>query len=166
MEVFLNRIPVCKDKAYVIDAGTIHSVRAGVVLAEIQESSNLTYQLYDYARVDKHGKTRELHIEKALQVMNFCASPVPCQPMREFHYQSGCARTLLSRCKHFQVERVLLNTKERQSLAELKTANDSFRVLLCIDGGGRSKTINICRIMINRKCERRGVMYHYERVII
>ena len=136
LEGFLNRVPVCKDEVFFIEAGTIHAIGAGVVLAEIQESSNLTYRLYDYDRVDKHGRPRELHIEKALQVMNFRASPVPCQPMRVFHYQSGCARELLARCKYFRVERVLLNTEECQSLAKLKTTNESFRVLLCIDGVG------------------------------
>ena len=63
----LNHIPVHKDDLFYVEAGTVHAIGAGVLLAEIQENSNITYRLYDYDRIDRDGKKRELHVEKALR---------------------------------------------------------------------------------------------------
>ena len=63
-----------------------HLIGAGVLIAEIQESSNLTYRMYDYNRVDKNGNPRELHIEKSLDVANLKGSAEPRQPMRAVSY--------------------------------------------------------------------------------
>ena len=136
IENYLNRIPVHKDDLFLVEAGTVHAIGAGVLVAEIQENSNLTYRLYDYNRVDKNGKRRELHIEKALQVMKLSSSVIPRQPMRVLRYKKGCASELLTRCKYFQVERLLLNTEIYRNLPDYKTESNSFHALLCIDGCG------------------------------
>ena len=62
---YLQQVPVRKDDLFFIEAGTIHAIGAGTLVAEIQENSNLTYRLYDYDRTGKDGKKRELHIDKA-----------------------------------------------------------------------------------------------------
>ena len=67
----LNFFPVKPGDAFLIEAGTIHAIGKGVRLIEIQQNSNLTYRLYDYKRKDKFGNERELHIDKALKVINF-----------------------------------------------------------------------------------------------
>lgn len=67
----LNFYHVKPGDTYVIDPGTIHAIGKGVRLIEIQQNSNLTYRLFDYNRVDKFGNPRELHIEKALKVINY-----------------------------------------------------------------------------------------------
>ncbi len=131
----LNRVPVKKGDLFYIEAGTVHAIGAGCLIAEIQESSNLTYRLYDYDRVDKKGNKRELHVEKALEVINYQHSNEPRQPIRVLRYQNGVARELLARCKYFQVERVLLNTESRK-IPEIQTADNSFHVLLITDGCG------------------------------
>ncbi|MBR4909246.1 MAG: class I mannose-6-phosphate isomerase [Acidaminococcaceae bacterium] len=136
IENYLNHVAVHKDDVFYIEAGTVHAIGAGVVLAEIQESSNLTYRLYDYERTDKNGKPRDLHMEKALRVMNKVSSAVPRQPMRVLKYAKGCAGELLMRCKYFQVERLLINTEIYRGLTEYKTESNSFHALLCIDGCG------------------------------
>lgn len=66
----LNFFQVKKGESYFIESGTIHAIGKGVTLIEIQQNSNLTYRLYDYNRVGNDGKPRELHIEKALKVVN------------------------------------------------------------------------------------------------
>lgn len=66
---YLNHVPVKKNDLFFIEPGTVHAIGAGVLLAEVQESSNLTYRLYDYERVGKDGKKRPLHISKALDVL-------------------------------------------------------------------------------------------------
>ena len=134
IENYLNYVPVQKDDVFFVDAGTVHAVGAGVILAEIQESSNLTYRLYDYGRVGRDGKPRELRVEKALQVMNMQSSALPRQPMRLLRYRKGCASELLLRCKYFQVERLLLNTDIHRLPADYKTESNTFHVLLCIEG--------------------------------
>ena len=64
----LNFIPVKPGEWYFIEAGTVHAIGKGVVIAEIQQNSNLTYRLYDYGRVGADGKPRELHVEKGVKV--------------------------------------------------------------------------------------------------
>ena len=66
----LQKIKVHKGDVFYIPSGTVHGIGAGVLIAEIQESSNVTYRVYDYDRLDKNGKKRELHFDKAVQVMN------------------------------------------------------------------------------------------------
>ena len=133
---YLNRVPVQRNDVFLVEAGTVHAIGAGIIMAEIQESSNLTYRLYDYGRVDRNGKQRELHVEKALQVMNMHSSAPPRQPMRVLRYKRGCACELLTRCKYFQVERLLLNTDIYGLSLDYKTGSNSFQVLLCTEGRG------------------------------
>ena len=67
----LNFFKVKPGDTFVINPGTIHAIGKGVRLIEIQQNSNLTYRLYDYNRVDKNGQPRELHIAKALEVIDY-----------------------------------------------------------------------------------------------
>ena len=136
VERLLNYVPIRRDDLFYIEAGTVHAIGAGALVAEIQESSNITYRLYDYDRVGKDGKRRPLHIDKALEVANLSSSASPRQPMRVLKYRTGCARELLTRCKYFQVERLLLNTEVQRSLVDFKTEANSFHALLCVDGCG------------------------------
>ena len=82
VEKYLQKIKIQKDDVFLIEAGTVHAIGAGALIAEIQENSNLTYRLYDYNRLDKNGKRRELHIKKALEVANLKGSAEPRQPLR------------------------------------------------------------------------------------
>ncbi|MCM1232796.1 MAG: class I mannose-6-phosphate isomerase [Ruminococcus flavefaciens] len=133
---YLNHIPIHKGDLFYIEAGTVHAIGAGALIAEIQESSNLTYRLYDYERVDKDGKKRPLHIDKALEVANLQSSITPRQPMRVLKYKNGCAGELITRCKYFQVERMLLNTEVQRELVDFQTGFNSFHALLCVEGCG------------------------------
>lgn len=135
VEKMLNHVKIHKNDLFYIEAGTVHAIGAGALIAEIQESSNLTYRLYDYNRTDKEGNPRPLHIDKALEVANLKSSATPRQPMRVLKYRSGCASELLTRCKYFQVERLLLNTEGRH-LPEFKTGANSFHAFLVVDGCG------------------------------
>ena len=132
---YLNHVPVHKNDVFYIESGMVHAIGAGCLIAEIQESSNVTYRLYDYGRIDKMGQTRPLHVDRALEVAKLTSSAAPRQPMRVLKYRNGSASELLTRCKYFQVERVLLNTEDR-TLAEFRTGSNSFHALLCVDGCG------------------------------
>lgn len=134
IEKYLQYVSVHKGDVFFIEAGTVHAIGGGILLAEIQESSNLTYRFYDYNRTDRTGRKRELHIEKALAVANLGSSNEPRQPIRKLQYKPGYASELIGRCKYFEVERVLINTERVRNMASLKADAESFVVLLCIDG--------------------------------
>lgn len=136
IEKYVQKIPANKDDVFFIEPGTVHAIGAGALIAEIQENSNITYRLYDYHRVDKDGRARELHVEKALEVANLKSSASPRQPMRVLKYRKGYATELLGRCKYFQVERMLMNTERHRQMADLQTGSNSFVVLLCTEGCG------------------------------
>ncbi len=136
IENYLQKVNVHKNDVFLVTPGTVHAIGAGALIAEIQESSNLTYRLYDYNRTDKNGKKRELHIDKALQVANLQSSGTPRQPMRVLKYKPGYASELLCRCKYFQVERLLINTERLRRMYRFHTENNSFVVFVCIDGCG------------------------------
>lgn len=136
VEKYLQKVSIRKDDVFYIEAGTVHAIGEGALIAEVQESSNLTYRLFDYNRIDKNGRTRELHIDKALDVVNLKSSAEPRQPMRVLKYKEGCATELLCRCKYFQTERMLVNTERCRKMVDFQTQSNSFQVLLCVDGCG------------------------------
>lgn len=136
LEKYLQKVNVKKDDLFFIESGTIHAIGAGALVAEIQESSNLTYRLYDYDRVDKNGNKRELHVDKALEVAKLDSSDEPKQPLRVLKYKPGCASELLCRCEYFEVFRMLINTERSRGLVDYKSDASSFRTLLCVDGCG------------------------------
>jgi len=136
VERYLQKVPVKKDDVFFVEPGIIHAIGAGVLVAEIQENSNLTYRLYDYDRVDKYGNKRTLHIDKAMDVANFSAGVAPKQSMRVLRYRKGCATELLGRCKYFEVYRMLLNTTGTENMLDYRSDERSFRTLLVLDGSG------------------------------
>lgn len=99
LDSYINYVEVKKGDLFFIPAGTVHCICSGVVVAELQESSDITYRLYDYNRKDKNGKLRELHIDKALAVLDkkaetassldeikceyFTCTPVKCEERSE-----------------------------------------------------------------------------------
>ena len=133
---YLQRVKIKQDDVFYLEPGTIHALGAGALVAEVQESSNLTYRLYDYGRVDKAGNRRPLHIEKALAVAELKGQAAPTQPMRVLQYRRGCASELLCRCRYFEVHRLLINTERCRQLIEYRADSASFRVLLCTSGCG------------------------------
>jgi mannose-6-phosphate isomerase len=81
-----------------LPAGTVHAVGGGVLFAEIQETSDATFRLFDWNRVDAHGKTRQLHIEESFQAIHWERGPV--QPVRA----TGQPRASLVRCDEFALD--------------------------------------------------------------
>ena len=134
VERYLQRVRTQKDDVFAIEPGTVHAIGAGTLVAEVQESSNITYRLFDYHRRDKKGNLRRLQIDSGLEVASLKSSIQPRQPIRVLNYRPGVASELLFRCKHFQVERLLINTERIRRMADYRTDEASFKVLLCIGG--------------------------------
>ena len=84
MEPLLHRVKVRRGDVCYIPSGCIHSIGAGIVLYEIQQSSDLTYRFYDWDRTDANGNRRELHLKKALDVANLKTSRRPVHVERSW----------------------------------------------------------------------------------
>ncbi len=101
----LRRVPVAAGDAFYLPAGTLHAIGAGIQLFETQQTSDLTYRIFDWNRVGADGKPRELHVEKAADVLDFHArGQIAIQPLQ--HTEDGIERTLLIADRRFLVERL------------------------------------------------------------
>ena len=121
----LNFYPVKKGECYFIPSETVHAIARGCLIAEIQQNSNLTYRVYDYGRVDKNGKGRELHIEKAITVSNLNVFE-----NNSLHIKTNIGE-ILGVSKYFTVTKIDLDGEKRLSV-DAKT----FRHLLFVSGEG------------------------------
>lgn len=83
LESLLHVIPAKAGDCIFIPAGTVHALGAGLLIAEIQQASDCTFRLYDWSRVDAEGKSRELHIEQGLEVIDFERGPVTLSQRKE-----------------------------------------------------------------------------------
>lgn len=137
LDKHLQKVKVHKGDVYYVPAGTVHGLGEGILLVEVQESSNVTYRVYDYNRIDKDGKKRELHFDKAVQVMDMNSAPDVKQIPRMVRFFPGGSRELLCRCKYFEVERIQITKRYSFSVTGL-----SFQVLVCLDGYGKIETMD------------------------
>ena len=120
----LNAVPVQKGDVLFIEAGTIHAIGKGIVIAEIQQNSNVTYRVYDFGRVGKDGKKRELHIDKAVEVTN----RVPISR------KNTCYPHIAS-CDYFTVDCLNMDGKLMSSMKG-SVGEESFASILIMEGEG------------------------------
>ncbi|MCU0507911.1 MAG: class I mannose-6-phosphate isomerase [Anaerolineae bacterium] len=107
-EPLLHRLPVKPGDHLCVPAGAVHAIMDGLLIAEIQQNSNTTYRVFDWNRVGADGRPRALHIDKALDVIDFSiVEPQVCLP-EPLSGADGCARFLLCRNRYFVTERVEL----------------------------------------------------------
>lgn len=129
VEEQLNFVDVKKGDVFFIPSGLVHAIGAGILLAEIQQNSNITYRVYDYNRIGKDGKPRELHIEDALNVIvNRTAFEI-----EKMRFSTNAKNpNLLASCEYFNVEKFFVDAPIQFS------ANvESFNSILCLDGNGK-----------------------------
>ena len=126
----LNYVDVHKGDVFFIPAGCVHAIGGGILIAEIQQSSNITYRVYDYDR------GRELHIKKALDVIELRTQ----NEIDKIRY--SCAdridKDLLADCDIFRVEK-----KSSENCKAIEGSCDKFRHLLVISGNGRVGELNV-----------------------
>lgn len=127
-----NNAPVHKGDVFFIEAGTLHAIGKGILIAEIQQNSNTTYRIYDYGRVGNDGKPRQLHVEKAVEVTELTPPKYPTKAMGEEEKHSGYTKTLLSKCEYFDVNKLVISGK-----AGLCAGEESFNSILVLSGEGK-----------------------------
>ena len=123
-----NSVPVKKGDVFFIEAGTLHAIGKGILIAEIQQNSNTTCRIYDYGRVGADGKPRQLHIDKAVDVTNLC--PAKPYPQSEPVDMGGWTKKRLAKCEYFTVDVINVDTS-----AALEADKSSFVNILVLDGG-------------------------------
>lgn len=124
VETLMTRFKVSHGFSIFVGAGAVHAIGAGVVLAEIQQNSDLTYRIYDWGRVEAHGKPRSLHLDKAIRAIHFGAAGASLA--RPFEYAVANARcAILAACPYFAAELLTLKGTFRRH-----TRNESFHILL------------------------------------
>ena len=125
LENLLKKVPVKKDDFVLINAKTIHALTEGLLVVEIQQSSDVTYRLYDYNRKDKNGKLRELHVEKALDVIN-----VPdTLDHQVVNYKEISGATNIVDCPQFKCDLVDVDGD-----LEVEMSGSTFKMLTVISG--------------------------------
>jgi mannose-6-phosphate isomerase len=110
-----------------VPAGTVHAIGGGCLLAEIQQNSDLTYRIDDWGRVQADGSPRALHLEKAMQVIDFQAHSGATKPLT--YDVPGARVRVLAACRYFAAERVDVSRE-----CEFDTRGDSFQLCLGLEG--------------------------------
>ncbi|GLV12799.1 mannose-6-phosphate isomerase, class I [Alicyclobacillus hesperidum] len=105
---YLNYLPIQKGDLVFVPARTLHALLAGTKVLEIQQTSDVTYRVYDWDRVDASGKPRELHVDKAADVLVYGAPVEPMDQPRILHEEVDFVLTRLAECPYFTIDRVLL----------------------------------------------------------
>ena len=130
LEKILKKVSVKKGDAVYIPAGRVHAIGAGVVLAEIQQTSDVTYRIYDYNRIDKDGKKRELHTDLALQAIDFN----PIEKIKTSYDSNKNQFNTLIETPYFITK--ILNGNQEITINE----NDEMRMYLCTEGRVKFQT--------------------------
>ena len=118
---------------FFLPAGRLHAIGAGNFLAEIQETSDITYRVYDFGRNDAHGQPRELHIEQARDAIDYRV-----WPEYRSSYDSTKPVSQLINCPHFVVHRVVV-----QVALQVDLHSDSFVIVMCLWGEANVNGISI-----------------------
>lgn len=129
IESLMTRFAAAPGVSTFVAAGTVHAIGGGILLAEIQQNSDITYRIHDWGRIEKNGKGRALHIEKSIEAIHF--GSVHGGPSEPLSYEAGGARrSVLAACRYFAAELLHIDGQ-----ACRETHGDSFHILLAKTGG-------------------------------
>ncbi|WP_366184740.1 type I phosphomannose isomerase catalytic subunit [Flavobacterium ovatum] len=120
----LDTVEVKKGDVFFLETGTVHAIGAGLVVAEIQQTSDITYRLYDFDRVDAEGNTRQLHIDLALDAINYNK----VDTYKDYTDRVNESNNIVD-CKYFTTNSVPLDGE-----ITINKTGESFTVYMCIDG--------------------------------
>ncbi len=120
----LNYVDVRAGDVFFIPSGLVHAIGAGIVIAELQQNSNITYRVYDYGRIGKDGRPRELHVKKSLDVIK----PYSDEQINRIRFECGYDNETLAACQYFCAKKIDVACEREIEV------DDSFVSLLCLDG--------------------------------
>ncbi len=128
----VNVVKVKPGDVVFIPSGMLHAIGEGILLAEVQQSSNSTYRVFDYNRRDKNGNLRELHVKKAVDVVDLNVAEVDFSAEGEKKAENGAEKTYLTGCDYFRMTLTEVNGEYTDNACE-----KSFVSLLVLDGEGK-----------------------------
>lgn len=120
----LNKITVKEGEVFFLETGTVHAIGAGLLIAEIQQTSDVTYRLYDFDRRDVNGNKRELHVDLALEAINYQK-----QETQKFYFKEPNQSNPVVECPYFTTNFIPL-----KGMYVAERSGDSFTVYMCVDG--------------------------------
>lgn len=120
----LDTKKVKQGDVFFLETGTIHAIGAGIVVAEIQQTSDITYRIYDFDRVDANGNKRELHVDLSLEAINY--ETIEAQ---KFYSKTENVSNEVVNCKYFTTNFIPLDGHTK-----IQKNNNSFTVYMCVDG--------------------------------
>ena len=123
VEECLNRIKVKKGDAFLINSGLVHAICSGLVIAEIQQNSDITYRVYDY------GRPREIHVEKSLDVIDFDLKTE--RLVENFEEFEGYKFTSLCKSEYFTIDKCIIETN-----LKTRSKKNTFSIITCVEGNG------------------------------
>lgn len=126
LDKYLNKIPVKKGDFFYVQSGLVHAICEGVLIAEIQQSSDTTYRVYDYNR------GREIHVEKALEVIDFSLKGENTEGI--IIPKEGYEKTYLCLGNYFTIQKYKINSSAKE-----KSDEDRFYLFTCVEGNGSIK---------------------------
>ncbi len=133
IDELLHMIPAAAGDCLLIPAGTVHAIGPGIVLAEVQQQSNLTFRLHDWGRVDSSGNPRAIHIQESLACTDFARGPVSVVQPEWLSDNSHSFEELVA-CDYFVIRR------HRSAESYHVALDDRFRILMSLDGIGSVET--------------------------
>ena len=144
----LQAVPVKKGDVFFIPAGTVHALAKGLNVIEIQQTSDITYRIFDWNRVDNNGKARELHTALAVDAIDFESGVEECR--RTYSIASNKEVNIVD-CEYFKTD--ILQVENAVELDYCK--RDSFTIYMCIEGdvkvsldNGSTETLRTGEVML------------------
>ncbi len=123
----LNKEDVFNDDVFFLPAGRVHTIGKGLLIAEIQQTSDITYRIYDFDRVDDEGNSRELHVEEAVDAIDY-----NYYDEYKTQYDRSAKEAEIGRSQYFITNRLVLEIKEFRDYS----SHDSCVILMCLEGEG------------------------------
>lgn len=123
----LNREEVSSDDVFFLPAGRVHTIGKGLLIAEIQQTSDITYRIYDFDRVDSNGLGRELHVEEAVDAIDY-----NFYEDYKTAYELSSKDAEIGKSQYFVTNRLLIDERISRNYSQL----DSCIILMCLQGGG------------------------------
>lgn len=120
----LDDVKVKEGDVFFLETGTVHAIGAGLVVAEIQQTSDITYRIYDFDRIDANGNSRELHIDMAQDAINYNK----IETQKKYNKTSNKSNTIID-CPYFTTNFIPLEGK-----VDMNKTGRSFTVYMCVDG--------------------------------
>ena len=124
LPAILNQIEVKKGDVFLLETGTIHAIGAGIVVAEIQQTSDITYRVYDWDRVDANGKSRELHLDMAIDAINYNVT----HSQKHYAKAPNTSNPMVD-CPYFTTDFLPLD-----GTAKINKTGETFTVYMCVEG--------------------------------